>query len=172
MKLKILFVGGTWNDDKGEKSSYVKKFVKEISKYPDTELKFFFNGGNYNELLNIIHTPFSAMKINVIIWIPKIPDHNIKFGEVKKSYPNSILIIGLNNNGTMYSFSELVGKGIESNTDLVIDFNNFNKDIIFARLFDLSQTVYINYSSDIPDITEALINRVKEILTNITQTEE
>ena len=78
--MKILFVGGTFDDNGGKPSSIVNKFSRELETLEDIEFTV-KNGGYYNEIRDILD---SVTEYDTVFWWPNIPNHFEKLRDVKE----------------------------------------------------------------------------------------
>ena len=94
MKNKILFVGGTWNNEGGRPSKIVELFSKELKNID------LYNGGNYKDLNNILE---SVINYDIVLWWPNIPNDLPKLKKVKEiNY--KIMLVSSKRNNNEYSF--------------------------------------------------------------------
>ena len=100
--MKILFVGGSFNDEGGKPSSVVAKFSNEIIKNDGVELTL-FNGGYFSEIEEIIN---QSMKNDVVLWWANIPNDKPKIRDVKAVNSKVMLVTSKRNDNEKYSFSE------------------------------------------------------------------
>lgn len=112
MKNKILFVGGTWNNEEGKPSKIVELFSKELKNID------LYNGGNYKDLNKILE---SVINYDIVLWWPNIPNDLPKLKKVKDINYKTMLISSKRNNNE-YSFQELLQRSFESKSNLIIEF--------------------------------------------------
>ena len=118
MENKILIVGGTWDLNGGKESGFIKKFYSELIKYYENIT--YLNGGNYNELKNIIN---SVKDYDVVCWFPNVDNSLPKIRSVKKINPYTILIGSKRNDNNKYSFVDVLNKTLIERHNLSIEFS-------------------------------------------------
>lgn len=151
MKNKILFVGGTWNNEGGRPSKIVELFSKELKNID------LFNGGNYKDLNNILE---SVINYDIVLWWPNIPNDLPKLKKVKEiNY--KIMLVSSKRNNNEYSFQELLQRSFESKSNLIIEFTK-EKNIYNMRLFDPLGNVWY-YGTDIKECSKELTTRLEFI---------
>ena len=115
---KVLFVGGTWNDDGGKPSSIVYKFANA---FKDQNVKVdLYNGGFYSDLENIIEL---VIYYDYVIWWADVPNDKPKIRDVKSINPRCILITSKRNDNDKYSFAELINRALEVKANLCVIFS-------------------------------------------------
>lgn len=151
MKNKILFVGGTWNNEGGRPSKIVELFSKELKNID------LYNGGNYKDLNNILE---SVINYDIVLWWPNIPNDLPKLKKVKEiNY--KIMLVSSKRNNNEYSFQELLQRSFESKSNLIIEFTK-EENIYKIRLFDPLGNVWY-YGTNIKECSRELISRLNFI---------
>ena len=151
MKNKILFVGGTWNNEGGKPSKIVNLFSKELKNID------LYNGGNYKDLNNILE---SVINYEIVLWWPNIPNNLQKLKKVKEINYKTMLVSSKRNNNE-YSFQELLQRSFEIKSNLIIEFTK-EENIYKMRLFDPLGNVWY-YGTDIKECSKELITRLNFI---------
>lgn len=129
--MKILFVGGSFNDEGGKSSSVVTKFSNEIIKKDDVELTL-FNGGYFSEIEEIIN---KSMENDVVLWWANVPNDKPKIRDVKTVNSRVMLVTSKRNDNEKYSFSELINRALGAKANLCIEFSKYG-DKFNMMLFD------------------------------------
>lgn len=151
MKNKILFVGGTWNNEGGRPSKIVELFSKELKNID------LYNGGNYKDLNNILE---SVINYDIVLWWPNIPNDLPKLKKVKEiNY--KIMLVSSKRNNNEYSFQELLQRSFESKSNLIIEFTK-EENIYKMRLFDPLGNVWY-YGTNIKECSKELTTRLEFI---------
>ncbi len=151
MKNKILFVGGTWNNEGGKPSKIVELFSKELKNID------LYNGGNYKDLNKILE---SAINYDIVLWWPNIPNDLPKLKKVKEiNY--KIMLVSSKRNNNEYSFQELLQRSFESKSNLIIEFTK-EENIYKMRLFDPLGNVWY-YGTNIKECSKELTTRLEFI---------
>ena len=155
--MKILFVGGTWNLEGGKKSNLVEKFSKNL---PNVTL---YNGGNYNDLEQIIKT---SKDYDVVLWWANVPNDLPKVRNVKEINYKTMLVSSKNNIEGKYNFQDLLQKALSSKSNLMIEFTK--KDNLYnMRLFDPLGNLWYE-GANIDECSKELVNRLN-FIKNITR---
>lgn len=122
--MKILMVAGTWDEQRGKSSGLIKKMYGLLSKYDDSEIDY-FNGGDYNDLTNIILT---AEQYDVIFWMANVPNTLPKIRNIKAINPYALVIGSKRNYYEEYSFVEILNKSLEQRNNLTIEFSKLDEN--------------------------------------------
>ena len=160
--MKILFVGGSFNDEGGKPSSVVAKFSNEIIKNDGVELTL-FNGGYFSEIEEIIN---QSMKNDVVLWWANIPNEKPKIRDVKAVNSKVMLVTSKRNDSEKYSFSELINRALGAKANLCIEFSKHN-DKFEMMLFDPLGNCWFK-GEDISNCCKVMISRLT-FLKNITR---
>lgn len=158
--MKTLFVGGSWDKKGGRKSGLSEKMYKCIEQKDIDEKITYYNGGNYDDLENILNT---AKEYDVIYWMAYVPNDLPKVRDVKKINPYAVVIGSKRNDNNKYSFVEILNRALLQRHNLTVEFSK--KDDRFNMLiFDPLGTAWYN-GDNLEDMVNALYNRIKFILT-------
>lgn len=159
--MKILFVGGTFDDNGGKPSSIVNKFSRELETLEDVEFTV-KNGGHYNEIRDILN---SVTEYDTVFWWPNIPNDFEKLRGVKEINPKTLLVSSKRNNGE-YSFKELINRALLMKANLTIEFSKIDERFKL-KLFDPLGNIFYD-GFDIPECVKLMIERLK-FLKSITR---
>lgn len=159
--MKILMVAGTWDEQGGKSSGLIKKMYDLLSKYDDSKIDY-FNGGDYNDLTNIIIT---AKQYDVIFWMANVPNTLPKVRNIKAINPYTLVIGSKRNYYKEYSFVEILNKSLEQRNNLTIEFSKSDENPNFKMmLFDpLGTAWYDGY--DLSEFVDILMQRLAFLLT-------
>lgn len=159
--MKILMVAGTWDEQGGKSSGLIKKMYDLLREYDDSEINY-FNGGDYNDLTNIILT---AKQYDVIFWMANVPNTLPKVRNIKAINPYALVIGSKRNYYKEYSFVEILNKSLEQRNNLTIEFSKSNENPNFKMmLFDpLGTAWYDGY--DLSEFVDILMQRLVFLLT-------
>lgn len=160
---KILFVGGTFDDNGGRPSSIVRKFSEIIqSKYNFYKVDL-YNGGFFSDIENIVEL---AIYYDYVFWWPNIPNEKPKLRNIKDINQKCILITSKRNDGDKYSFAGLINHALGVKANLCIEFS-YIEQAYRMRLFDPLGNLWYE-GNEISDIIKILINRMV-FLSNISR---
>ena len=164
MENKILFVGGTWDLNNGKSSKIVNEFAKYL---PNVTL---FNGGNYNDLKNILET---TRDYDVVIWWANVSNDLPKVRNVKEINYKTMLVSSKKNIDNKYTFQDLLQRSFELKSNLTVEFSKIDNKYNM-RLFDPLGNVWYS-GTDIKECANALIERllfIKKITRESTTSRE
>lgn len=158
--MKILIVAGTWNEFGGKSSGLIKKMYDLLKKYDMTEIDY-FNGGNYNDLTNIILT---AKQYDVIFWMANVSNTLPKVRNIKAINPYALVIGSKRNYYGEYSFVDILNKSLEQRNNLTVEFSKSDESPNFkVMLFDpLGTAWYDGYNLE--KFVDILMSRIKFLL--------
>lgn len=160
--MKILFVGGSFDDNGGRKSSIVTKFCDELNKTNDINLTT-YNGGYFSEIERILN---KSITYDVVIWWANIPNDKPKTRDIKSINKKVILVTSKRNDNEKYSFSELINRTLSIKANLCIEFSKQN-ETFHMMLFDPLGNCWFK-GTDIAECGSALVKRLK-FLKDITR---
>lgn len=150
---KVLFVGGTFDDNGGRASSLVNKFYEELKELITVDL---FNGGFYDSLEGIIST---AEEYDYVIWWANVPNDKPKIRNVKEVNQKCILVTSKRNDNEKYSFSELINRALGIKANLCVEFSRNTDGKFNMMIFDpLGNDWYSG--NDISNCAKSLIERM------------
>ena len=161
MKERILICGGNWDEANGKPSGYITKFAKE---FVEEEIPVdIFNGGNVEDLKSI-----EFKKYDVVFWFPNVDNKEDKIiSEIKIQNPKLYLISSKNNIEEKYDFTYIIGHGLRSKSNLIIEFNKIDSNVV-ASVYDPLGNAYALKESSIKNTVAALLSRL-DVLINMTR---
>lgn len=129
--LRILFVGGTFNNNGGRASGYVNKVLDQLAHYLPNISVTVWNGGFYRSLKTLDVTGY-----DVIFWWPNIPNSEEKLlGRIKTENSTCVLVISKVNNQHKYNIATLCQRMLAVKANLLVEFDTEPERII-ARILD------------------------------------
>lgn len=165
--MNIFIVGGTFDDNGGQRSGFVAKFYAEY-KYIFNVSIALRNGGDFSDLTNYMADEDILKWADVIYWFANIPNDKAKLvGEIKRINPKAILIISKNNLEEKYQRLMLVARALQAKANLLIEFKRFN-GLYSGTVIDPLNNVFCENEADIPSLVRTVHNRVVE-LTSFTR---
>lgn len=157
--MKVLCVGGTFDNENGTPSGFINKMCSEIKKNNKIELTI-YNGGNvhflHNDILN------SVKNFDVVMWFPNVSNEEEKTRDVKAINPKTILVTSKRNDNNKYTFAELISRSLSIKSNLTIEFSKNDDGLINSMLFDPLGVMYYN-GTDITELTNSMVNRLIDL---------
>jgi len=141
MALKILMVGGTWDDKGGKKSKIIQENYSRIaeligrSMLPGIKSVNVLNGGFYKELSEFVNMYNLENMYDIVIWMANVPNYFEKIN-VKASFPKVILVTSKNNYDKRYEFQDLLAHALSKKSNLFIEITKVNNDRFAGQVFD------------------------------------
>jgi hypothetical protein len=155
--MKILIIGGDWDDNGGKPSGYVKKFSTEIDKLCPGYISV-YNGGMFKHLESM-----ALDNYNVIFWFANVPNDKEKIiRQIKEINPKCILVSSKNNIDKKYSYMDLIARALQTKSNLLVSFGNHN-GTIHATVLDPLCNCYATQENDIQTLVEILMDRISEL---------
>ena len=162
MVKKILFVGGSFDNEGGRPSSLVKKVYDSIIKNPDREVEL-FNGGFFNELENIIQKSTTA---DAVIWWANVPNDLPKIRNVKEINYKTMLVNSKRNDDNKYKIFEIQQRNFAEKANLCVIFAKTDGKYKMTLIDPLSNCFYDGF--DIDEMTDKMLTRL-DFLKSITR---
>ena len=154
--MKVLFVGGTFDDNGGKPSSLVAQFAIEIMKYHKIVL---YNGGYFENLTEILE---SVSDYDTVFWWANVPNDKPKIRDVKAINPKAMLIGSKRNDNGKYNYQQLISFALERKQNLVVTFSKEDEKTFRFTIYDpLGNEWYNGY--DVETCTELLMSRLAVI---------
>lgn len=157
--IKILFVGGTFDLQNGKSSGLVQKMIDEIKNINiDNYILSItsFNGGNYNNLENILNT---SKEYDFVFWWANVDNSLPKIRDVKEVAPYTMLINSKRDDIDKYSFNELVQRSLAVKANLTFKFKKVEDKLFNITIFDPLGAVWYD-GTNIQDAIKTSINRL------------
>ena len=154
--MNIIIIGGTFDDEGGKPSGLINKMSQSFEKQNINVT--LHNGGYFDNLKNIMNN----IKEDVILWMVNVPNDKEKIRDIKSIYPKKYLIMSKRNNNE-YSFAELINRALSQKANLMLEFQRLT-DKFEMRVFDPLGSVWCDYTSEIDNVTESIINRLNYIM--------
>lgn len=159
--MKLLCVGGNFDNENGRPSSLIKKMCDIIK--TDNEIALtIYNGGNIENLRKNILP--SVKDFDMVMWFPNVSNNEVKERNVKAINPKTILITSKRNDNNKYSFAELINRALFIKANLTIEFSKTENGKFNMMVFDPLGTMYYN-GTDIEKMTASLLKRAKKLTT-------
>lgn len=153
--MKILVVGGTFDNNGGSRSGLVDKFVNALMTMNGTVS--YRNGGNYEELQYTLNN--CVKNYDVVFWWANVPNDLPKVRDVKEVAPHVILVSSKRNDGDKYTFQELVNRALALKANLTFEFKKQDDGKFAMMVFDpLGSSWY--EGTDINEAVKATVERL------------
>lgn len=156
--MKVLIVGGTFDGKKGKPSKLIYQMQEFLRLRCD--ITGFYNGGNYNDLKEIIEECNNA---DVTIWMPDVPNDKEKIRNIKEINPKTLLILSKRNDENKYPFVEIVNRMLGQKCNLLIHINKQENGIFNFQLLDPLGNCWCN-TEDFSVIMDKLYHKTKYLL--------
>lgn len=159
--MKVLLIGGTWDDSGGKPSGYISKVASVLYKYHVLDMTV-WNGGKWDQLNTIVNV-IEPTDFDVIFWFPNIPNEKEKLvGKIKKISPTSLLVTSKRNDDGKYSFHHLVARALKSKSNLVVEVRKA-QPYLTATILDPLGNVFLEKESQISEVVGCLVKRILEL---------
>lgn len=165
--MRILLVGGTWNNELdenglyGKSSSLVEAVYNELSRQHQVNK---MNGGRYDDLSAVID---KCKDNDIVFWWANVPNDLPKIRDVKEVAPKVMLVTSKRNDGDKYNFMELTQHALARKANLVFEFKRITDNLFNIRVFDPLGCMWFD-GTDISMAVSAAMNRL-EYLRSITR---
>ncbi len=167
--MKLLMVGGTFDNNGGKPSGLFDKLRKSVIQELDIQTsasdpKFVEcdNGGFYDSLKSSLE---SSPNFNVILWMANVPNDLPKIREVKEIAPKCIYINSKRNDivpetgKRKYTEQELINRSLGVKANLTIEFTKTEAGVFTMRLFDPLGDLWYE-GTDIKELSKQLVKRL------------
>lgn len=170
--MKILIVGGSFDDNGGRPSSVASKFANEISDYlqkkefydsikapmklEDKSTLKIYNGGHFNEMENILQ---EVADTDVVFWWANVPNDKPKIRNVKEVNSRCMLVTSKRNDNEKYNFGELVNRALGAKANLCVEFSKQDNRRFQMMVFDPLGNCWYK-GTDISECTKEMIERL------------
>jgi hypothetical protein len=143
-KIKLLAVGGTFDDNGGSMSGYFSKLMDSLHNICDHEMTC-LNGGTYKDLLSLFYTEETY---DYIIWMANVDNEKPKLlSQVKMKWPKAILAMSKANFDNKYTLMDLVHRALNAKANLIVEFKGEHKQVT-AKVFDPLGNVFCDGDND------------------------
>jgi len=169
--MKILLVGGTFNDESGKPSGVIRKmnyFLRENKHICDC-----CNGGYFNHLDNIAKT-VTVCDYDVVMWMPNIPnDKGKELRNIKAINQKVLLVTSKRNtyvNGAYeYTLPEMVNHALGVKANLFIEFCKGEDGAVRSALYDPLAVEYCSMTDNISYLMTSLCERLEFLKNGVTR---
>ena len=166
--MKILAVGGTFDEFGGKHSGYMSKLFSHFLASDVFELNV-YNGGYWNTISSLVGrlTKDLANHYDIIFWFANIPNNFNKLVLLIKKYNKKcILVTSKNNLDNRCDLSQLIQKILKSKSNLVLEFVKPNMEKHFVtNIIDPLGNIWLSKEEDIHVVADVLKQRIKKLRT-------
>lgn len=162
--MKMIFVGGTFDDTGGAESKVIKKMCDYLFQNANALLHLDYlyveykNGGTMSDIKKILSV-MKNEKPDVVFWFPNVGNEEEKYRNIKELCPKTMLITSKRNDNDKYSFQELVQHSLRLKANLTFEFSKQHDGQFKIRVFDPLGCEYY-YGMSIPAAMYACIDRL------------
>ena len=154
----VFVVGGTFDHTEGKPSKLAAVVAAQV-RNRGHEVAF-VNGGNVSELNDLYD---EAGKREIVLWFPNVPNNYGKNITVfKVQHPKVFLVTSKRNDGSKYSFAELVNHALGLKANLTVEYTKFGNRFQ-GRVFDPLGCVWA-HTEDFVELTNKLFERIEPLL--------
>jgi hypothetical protein len=155
--METLVVGGTFNDQGGRCSKIIDSM---FGNFPGVTL---VNGGFFDDIPAIIGNLVKNFKI--VFWLADVPNDKPKdYRDIKRLYPDKIVIHSKRNTDREYPISYLANHALKLKSNLLIEFAKDSKTgRIRGRVLDPLMVEWISFTEDLPLVAEAAMARAHQL---------
>jgi len=163
--MKILLVGGTFNNEGGKDSGYIDKLWMVMRVYCQLCK---VNGGYFEYLNSIVLTEGFLKQYDAILWFANVDNSEEKIvRRIKEIHPTCLLVTSKANYSGDYTFMELIARTLQNKANLLVE---FRKDVstdphtIKINLIDPLGNLYTsNLTGNIDEAARAIMDRLEEL---------
>lgn len=154
--MKLLMVGGTFDDNGGKASSVVRKFFEAIQDFDTFDECRLYNGGEYSTVESLLDL---CKDYKFVIWWANVPNDKPKLRDVKSVNSRCILVTSKRNDGDKYTIQELINRALGTKSNLCIEFKKDESGKFNMMIFDpLGNNWYSG--NDIHECASKLVDRM------------
>jgi len=163
--VKILLVGGRFDNEGGRASGYIDKLRNAIDALGIGTVQC-FNAGSYDDTLRTLAETV-VLHYDVVLWFAEVPNEKPKLvSDIKKRHPRCILVTAKRNERRPtpeYSFQEIMQHALKLKSNLVVQFrHDRTRQRITAEVFDPLGNCFMS-SNDIQLLARVLVNRCQQL---------
>jgi hypothetical protein len=153
--MEYLLVCGTFDDDGGKPSGYMKKLYGLLTNLVNGNVKY-VNGGKFSLLELVLQ---SVTDYDVVLWFPNITNDKPKLvKEIKVRNKKCMLVTSKYNDGK-YTFIDLISRALQVKSNLLVEFIEDNKKYKTTIIDPLGNI----FSSKEPNINVFAITLIKRL---------
>ena len=178
--MKVLLVGGTWDNEGGKPSKLIGNHIyfalNNTLRAEVSHVKMLNGGTHYNlfDKVNALKKNNTLHPFDVILWFPNVPNEIGKHINVKDIFPKAILVTFKNNYNHLrsahnrpYSFQELVAHALSLKSNLFVEIVQ-RHHAFYGQVFDPLGNAWGPQTSNFTDIISVIIRRSR-YLSKITR---
>lgn len=157
--MKVLIIGGTYDDNGGKQSGFVNKFV-ECFRNKNSNVTY-HSHGYYSNLEQHLST---VVDYDVVFWFANISNDKPKLlNRIKQLNSKVLLISSKNNLNGNYQRLELISRALVSKSNLLFEIGSYDGKFC-VTIMDPLNNVFINRETDIEKVVEVSYTRICELI--------
>lgn len=174
--MRVLAVGGKFDDQSGKPSGYIRKLFESLSLLLKNDTFVYINGGSWDHLTQNIDL---VKNYDVVLWFCEVDNNKPKLlPRIKELNPSCVLVSSKSNIDGKYSFAELIARSLKSKSNLFVEFTLASFEakwngqplqevgrVYAASIFDPLGNVFLSKETDPSKVATALMKRVWELTT-------
>lgn len=139
--MRILFIGGTFDDAGGSQSGLVSAFSDYIKNemLKENDVITICNGGPIEKIPLYLQ---SVADYDAVFWWANVPNDFPKMRNIKEIAPKTLLVSSKRNRENKYSFQELINHALGLKANLTVEFYDADDLYFGMRTFDPLGTVW------------------------------
>ena len=159
--MKLLAVGGTFDEGDGRPSNYFGRLMLRLQDELKPADYRFLNGGNFAALQRTIAL---LQDTDIIVWFADVPNHLPKLVEkIKEAAPKALLVTSKRNDGAKYSHQMLMARALQVKSNLLVELDANDHKTVLARIHDPLANLFLK-STNISEVAEVLSERIQQLL--------
>ncbi len=160
--MKIIIVSGTWDENGGTPSKVAIDIVKGLSAYTSVA---HINGGDYNQLKEILESSILMKNSDAIIWAPNVANNLPKIRNVKEYYPKKILVTTKNTIRRKISIQTIIAHGLAQKSNLMVPISlHSDRSTFLASIIDPLGNMWFKPSDNFVQLGKELYKHISRLL--------
>jgi hypothetical protein len=161
--MRLLFVGGTFDENGGKVSGYARRLAHNLRKYVDPDWDFREENGGYWAWIERLMEE-DIKQYDVIIWLANIGNDKPKLVEkIKKINSTALLVTSKNNMEEKYSIYYFTARMLQLHSNLMLEFTG-NTERVATSIYDPLGNCFLMKQENVVEVAEILANRIKALL--------
>lgn len=162
--MRLLFVGGTFDDNGGKPSGYARHLSDALSTHYAKPNDFVtINGGTWKDIEDrfAFRSDDDLQHFDVIFWLANIPNDKPKLVEkIKQRNPHAILITSKRNMEDKYTIYYLTARMLQLHSNLMLEFTKSTDEFIRTSIYDPLGNCFLMKEYNVFKVASTLIKRI------------